>query len=146
MNIFTGVTEKEKYIILWTSINLEELKQPLVRVRERFLVSSLSLSLPSLLIHFITYFIIGVQLLYNVVFVSVVHQGESAIHMPLPPGPPSPTTPPSHSSRSTQSTELSSLGLSPTDLEKSGDLGPEHSCTLRRPEIRGSGLLGDGCV
>jgi len=60
MNVFTGVTEKEKYIILWTSVNLKELKQPQARVREHFIVFSLSLSLPSLLIHFIIYFIIGV--------------------------------------------------------------------------------------
>ena len=60
MNIFTGVTEEEKYIILWTSVNLKELKQPQARVREGFLVLLLSLSFPSLLIHFIIYFIIGV--------------------------------------------------------------------------------------
>ena len=146
MNIFTGVTEKEKYVILWTSVNLKELKQPQARVREGFLVLLLSLSFPSLLIHFIIYFIIGAWLLYNVVLVSAVQQSESAIHIPLPLEPPCHPAPPSLSSRSSQSAELSSVCFSSTDLEKSGDLGPELSCTLRRPEIRGSELLGDRSV
>ena len=58
-------------------------------------------------------FLIGVQLLYNVVLVSAVQQGESAvsIHTLLPFKPPSPRslTPLSHTSRCPQSTRLSSL-------------------------------------
>ena len=61
------------------------------------------------------FFLIGVQLLYNVVLVSAVQQSESAVCIHISPlswtylPSPHPRIPPSHPSRSPQSTELSSV-------------------------------------
>ena len=81
------------------------------------------------------FFLIGVELLYNVVLVSVVQWSESAvcIHISPPSCTSLPPSPPSHPSRSAQSTELSSLCYTAGSHELSVLYMAAHICQSQSP-------------